>query len=1161
MARAAALVFAGKSVAIPAISFLVTKAFNYLNELEQALPKIQAVFQVINPQHIKEESSALDAWLWQLRDAYEEAEDAVDEVDYYRLKEKAEDHKVSDWGSSFAKRKHRAIRSVMHASVLDKTIKGFTHRGTLKRLRKAVEGLDKAASGAVGFLTLTDHLRGSSTSRQEEDILNKDRETGSMLTAPKVFGRQEDLERVVGCLTKPSIKRAEIEESSISVISIVGHGGMGKTTLAQLVHNDDTINSHFDKVIWACVSTIFNAKDRILGDKLNSVKFLLILDDVWEDKKDDQWEKLLAPLRKGKNGSKILLTTRIKRAAEMAENVVRGENQRHQLQGLDEHANIELFRHHAFLSPVVQDGSAINQTGEQIAKNLRGCPLVTKVVAAHLRDNMRLDYWNEFLTQSLQHFCGSSIDIMNVLKLSYYHLSPELQTCFRYCSLFPQDYRFEKNQIVEMWVNSGLISHDESETSLVSIGEEYMIQLTRKSFFDLRFSVDRLGQADKESGYYVMHDLIHDLATNVSFGECVRIVDVSSFQNVLRTVRHIRVEYIYNFHVEKIRKISCLEHLRTIIINVGNSNEGANIDILNAVEQLVARSKSLHLLDTQLWHKSHFASTLAKLKHLRCIILQNTLTYQESMYEVFKLYHLTTLRWKSMNIGSKQVRDAGYLDRLYKRLQYMQYELIIDNLEPHANLKDLCISGFNGSRIPCWIAKPSIENLVKLRFNCCVRIEELPNLQMLQKLKDLMLDGLTGLRKIGQVLNTLGVRESTLVLLEIRDVGLTRLPRIANLQNGDDGTVSSQLKKIVVIRCQSLNSLEGSLFEQEQITEALREMSIIDCLLLEYAPLPFLDMNGLCELSIKNCPRLRMVRSDEDKLSLSSLKKLEMGQFGDLDLLLLQSLQVFTNLSHLELNNCSVVESLPSADVFESSMLLRHISMNGCVNLSSLGGGGGLRSLPCLKGLFIQILNCQKLTETRLSLASDVSDCHEEPRRIMQIHTISIGQPSLLFVEPLKSLCPTDCLDIGDGSETLDVMGPWLLKNCTSLQDLSIFEANLESLPPTIRELSSLKWLRLYGSGQLHSLSNLPSSLDSLYVSGCHPELQMDARIHGSLEWNKISQIPQVQIGDCYLKYGRHISPHIPRVTWTTEVMNHTDKTQFWSRAFCCPGSQEPMVF
>ncbi|XP_022680841.1 uncharacterized protein LOC101764444 isoform X3 [Setaria italica] len=106
MAPAAALVFAGKSVAIPAISFLVNKAFAYLNQYWKtegidemksrillALPKIRAVFDVVNPERIKEESIALDAWLWHLRDAVEKAEDAVDEIEYYELKEKAKDLK------------------------------------------------------------------------------------------------------------------------------------------------------------------------------------------------------------------------------------------------------------------------------------------------------------------------------------------------------------------------------------------------------------------------------------------------------------------------------------------------------------------------------------------------------------------------------------------------------------------------------------------------------------------------------------------------------------------------------------------------------------------------------------------------------------------------------------------------------------------------------------------------------------------------------------------------------------------------------------------------------------------------------------------------------------------------------------------------------------
>nr|CAB3492603.1 unnamed protein product [Digitaria exilis] len=223
MASAAAFVFAGKSVATPAISFLVNKAFGYLNQYWKteavdemkkrillALPKIQAVFDVVNPGHIKDESSALDAWLWQLRDAVEKAEDAVDEVEYYELKVKAKDAKVTDWGSPFAKMKHSAIKFVKHASIVEKAIRGFSHHGTIRRLEKALEGLDKAAAGVVDFLALADHLRGS-TSRQEEHSLNKDHETGSMITATKVFGRSKESKEVIGWLTKPSDRDAEIE--------------------------------------------------------------------------------------------------------------------------------------------------------------------------------------------------------------------------------------------------------------------------------------------------------------------------------------------------------------------------------------------------------------------------------------------------------------------------------------------------------------------------------------------------------------------------------------------------------------------------------------------------------------------------------------------------------------------------------------------------------------------------------------------------------------------------------------------------------------------------------------------------------------------------------------------------------------------------------------
>jgi hypothetical protein len=150
MATSAAVVFAGKSVAAPVIKEIITRALNYLdgylsaksmeemkNKLEEGMLQIQAVLDVTNPDQFKEHSVALDLWFWKLRDAVEEAEDAIDELEYYKLKEKAKDYKVSDWGSPLAKWKHKVVKSIKDVGVLDKSVNKFTHCGTLKEAKES----------------------------------------------------------------------------------------------------------------------------------------------------------------------------------------------------------------------------------------------------------------------------------------------------------------------------------------------------------------------------------------------------------------------------------------------------------------------------------------------------------------------------------------------------------------------------------------------------------------------------------------------------------------------------------------------------------------------------------------------------------------------------------------------------------------------------------------------------------------------------------------------------------------------------------------------------------------------------------------------------------------------------------------------------------------
>uniref|UniRef100_A0A453JLR9 Disease resistance protein RGA4 n=1 Tax=Aegilops tauschii subsp. strangulata TaxID=200361 RepID=A0A453JLR9_AEGTS len=1259
----APLAFAGKYVATPAISFLVSKAFSYINEyfksedmdelknrLLLAMPHIQAVFDVVKPELVREQSSALEAWLWQLRDVVEAAEDAIDELEYYELEAKAKDRKVSEWGSPFDKMNHKLVRSVQIGPVFNKTHKKSTHGDTVKRLMKFVHELDKAAAGVVSFLTLTDHLSGrsSSTSSQQQvpKLVKNDRQTGSTLSATKFVGREKEKEKIIGWLMNTPVQLAETETgvtmiNNIPIISVVGHGGMGKTTLAQSICEQDEVRKHL-KIIWITVSASFDATSvtskilecvtgakpntdnleplqQYLKEKLKSIKFLLVLDDVWEDKKRDEWEKLFAPMRKlNTAGSKILLTTRMQSVAYMAAIVMGVKmDQCLTLKGLEEDENLELFIHHAFSRLNAGDHVYAKLIGERISKKLRGCPLVTKVVGEHLQDNISLEYWSRFLHQGLEHFKGAEEDIMKVLRLSYYHLPTELQICFRYCCIFPRDYEFEKKELVQLWIGSGLISEFASDTQTLEVTAElFLSQLTRKSFFDLKSKSSALKQES-----YVMHDLMHELAKNVSIGECAKIDDPVQLKDEKDTLRHLCIVNIHSFSADEIKRFSHFKNLRTIIIY--NECEVGN-DVVCAVEMVVESSKSLRLFHSELRNTFSFADKFASLKHLRYIYLHQI--SPDTICGVAKLYHLMVLRCgMGLETETYEVRYLGNLERLryvsygvhgfgcfgISRLTSLQelhdyqvggricneisaigslrdlrelgvqglenvrnYEeaknaklkekqhldelclewskseqimtdgLILDHLEPHANIKVLQIQGYEGPRVPFWIENRSVKNLVSLRLISCINWEYLPSLGELELLKLLMLDHLPKLRQIGrpsdmssnsmelllpQSLDTLVVIECrklrelpilppSLVSLQIRHVWLTKLPMIGKISSESIESKSSKLTEIIITGCPCLTSLEGSLLEQKLYMGALRVLKVDDCIQLESASIPFEEMKELKELKVKTCPKLRTTRDARDKLVPLSLRELTIAQCGDLELSLLGSLQLLTNLSRLELENCSSLVSLPSMDVFKSLGSLRIIYIDGCENLSSLGGLG---SLPFL--IWLSIVGCSKLTEavgTSLTrVASGFGSGGEEEQLVetgssLQICSLKIDLPSLLLLEPLKSLCHTEYLDISNGSEMESLPERWLLQNRTSLQGLDITKADsLRSLPPSMQDLCSLKELWLFGAGQLRSLPYLPSSLKKLNITGCHPELEKEIITHGSPEWNKISHIPYATIG------------------------------------------------
>lgn len=179
------------------------------------------------------------------------------------------------------------------------------------------------------------------------------------MSAEDVIGRENDkkviIERLLG---------SKIEEN-VSVLPIVGIGGLGKTTLAQFVFNDEEIKNRFEKKLWVCVSDDFDVKiivEKILecatGKKperlemntlindlqkeIGGKRYFLVLDDVW-NYDSQKWDSLKKPLLCGARGSTILVTTREKKVAKISKTI-----EPYVLSGLNEEESWSLFRQHAF---------------------------------------------------------------------------------------------------------------------------------------------------------------------------------------------------------------------------------------------------------------------------------------------------------------------------------------------------------------------------------------------------------------------------------------------------------------------------------------------------------------------------------------------------------------------------------------------------------------------------------------------------------------------------------------------------------------------------------------------------------------------------------------------------------------------------------------------
>ena len=209
--------------------------------------------------------------------------------------------------------------------------------------------------------------------------------TTSLVYEPWVFGRDGDKKIILDMLL-----RDEPIGTNVSVVSIVAMGGMGKTTLARLVYDDAEATKHFNLKSWVCVSDQFDAMritktilesitshasdlqdfskiQERLRDEFKGKRFLLVLDDLWNENYND-WNCLRSPFWSGSPGSKIIVTTRSKNVATM----MGGDKNFYELKNLCDDDCWSVFEKHAFENRNINEHSNLALIGREIVKKCGG---------------------------------------------------------------------------------------------------------------------------------------------------------------------------------------------------------------------------------------------------------------------------------------------------------------------------------------------------------------------------------------------------------------------------------------------------------------------------------------------------------------------------------------------------------------------------------------------------------------------------------------------------------------------------------------------------------------------------------------------------------------------------------------------------------------------
>nr|UBY07128.1 NBS-LRR disease resistance protein [Dasypyrum villosum] len=464
--------------------------------------------------------------------------------------------------------------------------------------------------------------------------------TTSTSVDPRMMALYTDVSELVGIEeTRDELINMLIEgddwlKHPLKTVSIVGFGGLGKTTLAKSAH--DKIKGQFDCDAFISVAqnpdkkkvfkNILYELDKkkyahIRGEEweenqlideiiefLNGMRYLIIIDDIWDK---DVWKLIKCAFSKKSPGSRLITTTRI---VSVSEACCSSRDDIYKMKPLSDDVSRVLFCKRVFYEKGCPQ--ELVQVSKDILKKCGGIPLAIISIASLLANNHEMKTKEQWYT--LLNSIGRGLtedqsleEMKKILLFSYYDLPSYLKPCLLYLSIFPEDHKIMRGRLIWRWISEGLVYGDKQDTNLYELGNRYFNELVNRSMIQ-PIGIDVEGKVEACRVHDMVLDLICSLSSEENF---VTVLDVTG-RKMTDSESKVRRLSIQNSKIDV--DTTRMEHMRSLTVFSDNI-VGKVLDISSSTH--VGFGRYLGLKDT---HVKNLPMEIGKLQFLLILDLRGT---------------------------------------------------------------------------------------------------------------------------------------------------------------------------------------------------------------------------------------------------------------------------------------------------------------------------------------------------------------------------------------------------------------------------------------------------------------------------------------------------------------------------------------------------------